>query len=174
MCGRDLRTVTWGGRGWPKTIRRLFAEPYVVDMWQKVPAEWPDGGRRWRRRRREGQWGRPLSFSTKVRGWRGRTLTRRCGFSWSPPPGSWRCRWPGGNKSDMRVKTLFPHSSYTFIISVYSEVSSLQQTCGGWSSLLPKDNYLLLMADNDDKSEYRVVYSHQMVRKCSDVASKDI
>lgn len=36
----------------------------------------------------EEEWDCPLWSLIKVRGWRGRTLTRRCGFSWWPLPGS--------------------------------------------------------------------------------------
>ena len=63
--------------------------------------------------------GRPLSFFTKVRGWRGRTLTRHCGFSWSPPPGSWRCRWPGENKSDVIKNLASKLQSYFYYFSLF-------------------------------------------------------
>lgn len=60
--------------------------------------------------------GRRLSFITRVHGWRGRTLTRRCGFSWSPPPGSWRCRWPGGNETKAwgKLNLIFIHLNCLF------------------------------------------------------------
>lgn len=108
MCGRDLQTVT---RGWSKKTKHQafffsLSGGYVATSGLREGEErWP-----W--------WGVAFSFLTRVRGWRGTTLTRRCGFSWSPLPGSWRCRWPGGKTSPTwgKQSLVSPYCNITIII----------------------------------------------------------